>query len=59
MTVKKTASAGLHKNRQIHDYFALTALAFFAGAFFAGAFFAVLAVMLPFPLLHAMGSLLG
>ncbi len=48
-------------NRQMYalHYLALTVFAFLAGAFFAGAFFAVLAVMLPFPLLHAMGFLLG
>lgn len=40
-------------------YLALTVFAFLAGAFLAGLFLAVLAVMLPFPLLHAMGFLLG
>ncbi len=35
-------------------YLALAVLVFFAGAFLAALFFAGVAVMVPFPLLHAM-----
>lgn len=47
------------KSRQLHGfYLAFAVLVFFGAAFLAGLFLVVLAVMLPFPLLHAILTLL-